>query len=298
MSAVHARLDDFEDVPVLDNFYQTSAFFPMPVVLVATRADDGAANLGPYSLCFPHVISGRHSMILIARGNSNTATNLRRDGLASLNFIPDDSRLLANCVLLGFPGESTTAKMKDSVFTLVPSHRGPGFPPLVGEAVQSFECTWDRSTPHEINGLEHHYVLTIDRILMHPPWRQALHDGSHFPHLPVAYGYRDGASFWFSKAKTPWAVGVPKGKGLNAEGVKFDGDRIDPAVAFSLEAAAQLIDVPRIFLHTVLQGCVAAAKAAHVAMITPEFLATVRAKRSHHPATLLEKIGRFFGPRS
>ena len=56
MSAVHARLDDFEDVPVLDNFYQTSAFFPMPVVLVATRADDGAANLGPYSLCFPHVI--------------------------------------------------------------------------------------------------------------------------------------------------------------------------------------------------------------------------------------------------
>lgn len=51
--------DDFTDVKILDNFYQTSCFYPMPVVLVSTLAESGQTNLGPYSLCFPHVISGR-----------------------------------------------------------------------------------------------------------------------------------------------------------------------------------------------------------------------------------------------
>ena len=40
--------DDFEDVRILDNFYQTSSFFPMPVVLVGTLAENGQTNLGPY----------------------------------------------------------------------------------------------------------------------------------------------------------------------------------------------------------------------------------------------------------
>ena len=87
--------NDFEDVKILDNFYQTSCFFPMPVVLVSTLAESGATNLGPYSLCFPHIISKRHAMMLIARGNSNTATNLRRTGVAVLNFIPDHEKALA-----------------------------------------------------------------------------------------------------------------------------------------------------------------------------------------------------------
>ncbi|MBK9452570.1 MAG: hypothetical protein IPN95_24710 [Bacteroidetes bacterium] len=96
-------VDTFEDVPLLDNFYQTSSFFPMPVVLVGTLAEDGQTNLGPYSLCFPHIISGKHSMMLIARGNSNTANNIRRTGLATLNFIPDDRDFMENC-LVGFSG--------------------------------------------------------------------------------------------------------------------------------------------------------------------------------------------------
>jgi hypothetical protein len=33
--------DDFEDVRILDNFYQTSSYFPMPVVLVGTLAESG-----------------------------------------------------------------------------------------------------------------------------------------------------------------------------------------------------------------------------------------------------------------
>lgn len=50
--------EEFTEVRVLDNFYQTSSFYPMPVVLVSTLAESGRTNLGPYSLCFPHIITG------------------------------------------------------------------------------------------------------------------------------------------------------------------------------------------------------------------------------------------------
>ena len=58
--------NEFVDVRILDNFYQTSSFFPMPVVLVSTVAETGQTNLGPYSLCFPYIIAGEHAMILIS----------------------------------------------------------------------------------------------------------------------------------------------------------------------------------------------------------------------------------------
>ena len=45
--------EEFTEVRILDNFYQTSSFFPMPVILVSTLAESGRTNLGPYSLCFP-----------------------------------------------------------------------------------------------------------------------------------------------------------------------------------------------------------------------------------------------------
>lgn len=294
---MHAPLDDFEDVKILDNFYQTSSFFPMPVVVVSTVCASGQTNLGPYSLCFPHVISGQHAMLLIARGNSNTAENLRRTGVAALNFIPDDAKLLENCVVLGFPGESTEQKMKDSLFTLVPSKRkGPEpFPRLVAEAVQVFECSCDRSAPYEVNGLEHHYLLRIENTLMHPKWHHALLQGGEFPRLPVDYGYRDAAHFWFSPGTKPYSVNIPEGRGSTADVVRFDGNRIDPAVTWSPEACEAMVNVPRIFLKAALTGCVEAAKAQHVTVITPEFLAKLRDKRGEErPPTLFQKLQRFF----
>ena len=77
--------NDFVDVRILDNFYQTSSFFPMPVVLVSTLNESGATNLGPYSLCFPYVVTGgqQHSMLLICRPDSNTALNIVRTGVCS-----------------------------------------------------------------------------------------------------------------------------------------------------------------------------------------------------------------------
>ena len=78
---------EFEEVRPLNNFYQTSSFYPMPVVLIITISESGQVNIGPYSLCFPFFIAERYSMVLIARGSSNTAQNIKRTGLCAINFI-------------------------------------------------------------------------------------------------------------------------------------------------------------------------------------------------------------------
>ena len=49
--------DGFVEVRVLDNFYQTSSYYPMPVILVTTISESGKTNIGPYSLCFPFGIA-------------------------------------------------------------------------------------------------------------------------------------------------------------------------------------------------------------------------------------------------
>jgi flavin reductase (DIM6/NTAB) family NADH-FMN oxidoreductase RutF len=296
-----APTDAFEEVKILDNFYQTSSYFPMPVVLVSTVSESGQTNLGPYSLCFPHIISGRHAMMLIARGSSNTATNIRRTGLAALSFIPDERAYLENCVVLGFPGETTEQKMKNSIFTLMPSLRQPDptrperFPELVAEAVQVFECRWDASHPHETQGLEHHYLLDIEKIVMKKHWQQALIAGGEFPQLPIDYGYRDSQHFWFARGRTPFAVDIPKGHGVSSDAVLFQANRIDPEVTWEPAACAELVDVPRIFLKTVLTSCVDGAKAKGVRVITPAFLHQLRDKRAaERPPSLLDKLRGYF----
>lgn len=42
----------FKDLRIVDNFYQTSAFFLMPTILISTVYDEGKRTLGAYSLCF------------------------------------------------------------------------------------------------------------------------------------------------------------------------------------------------------------------------------------------------------
>ena len=44
---------EFVNLRILDNFYQTSSYFPLPVVLVCTESESGEMNLGSYSLCSP-----------------------------------------------------------------------------------------------------------------------------------------------------------------------------------------------------------------------------------------------------
>lgn len=42
-------MSSFENLRVVDNFYQTSLFFPMPTVVISTLCEDGSTSLGPYS---------------------------------------------------------------------------------------------------------------------------------------------------------------------------------------------------------------------------------------------------------
>ncbi len=85
----------FEELRIVDNFYQTSGFFPMPTVLVGTvDMATGLTNMGAYSLCFPYYIAGKDSyaMLLECRNSSNTAINILKTGKCSLNFIPDNKK--------------------------------------------------------------------------------------------------------------------------------------------------------------------------------------------------------------
>lgn len=282
--------NDFVDVRILDNFYQTSSFYPMPVVLVSTSAETGQTNLGPYSLCFPHIIAGQHAMILISREDSNTSLNIQRTGVCALNFVPQKKKYMRNCVTLGFPGESTEEKMKNSIFSLAPSartaeerERGVQYPEIVQESIQVFECTWDQSYPlrYDPESPECHFVLRIDKIVMRKRWRERLFNGKGIPPLPVAYGFRDNAYFWFARRAWPYRETIPEEKKLEANAVKFAADRIDPDVKWQEDAYGKLVKVPRIFLTKVVKQCIEAAKAEDISEITPEFLDRVRDKRSN-----------------
>lgn len=280
---------EFTEVRIVDNFYQTSGFFPMPVMLVSTRSESGKTNLGPYSLCFPHIITGGHghAMMLISRGSSNTAQNIIRTKVCALNFIPDKKRYMKNCVMLGFPGETTEEKMKHSIFTLMPSTRSSSqghdsYPEIVQEAVQVFECTWDESYPlkHDEDLTESHFLLRIDKILLEEKWKRALLKGKGFPALPIDYGYRDNVRFWFTKHSRPYKVPIPKGKGNPVEVVKYACDRFDPDIQWEDAACAKIVKVPRIFLNKVIEGVVKTAKEEGITVITPEFMDKVQDKRS------------------
>ncbi|MGY5855988.1 MAG: hypothetical protein RTS72_05260, partial [Candidatus Thorarchaeota archaeon] len=188
--------NDFEDVRLLDNFYQSSAFYPMPVVLISTLSEEGQTNLGPYSLCFPHIIAERYAMMLITREDSNTAENIRRTGVCAINFIPDDKKFMENTVQLGWPGDTTEEKMKRSIFNLLPSMRsdngnGGNYPEIVKESIQIFECTWDQSAEViEAPGASN-FVLDVNHIFMKKKYKEAIvrgMDDKSFPNLPIDWG--------------------------------------------------------------------------------------------------------------
>ena len=111
-------MSSFKDLRIVDNFYQTSAFFPMPTVLISTLAETGETSIGSYSLCFPYYVAGKdyYAMLLECRNSSNTAQNLLRGGTCALSFIEDSHAAFKEAVRLGFPGETSTEKMKNCRF--------------------------------------------------------------------------------------------------------------------------------------------------------------------------------------
>ncbi len=300
-------MSSFKNLRIVDNFYQTSAFFPMPTLLVGTLSENGETNLGSYSLCFPYYIAGKdyYAMLLECRNSSNTAQNILRTGICSLNFIPDDKRYFAEAVRLGFPGEDSKDKMKDCIFTLEDGQCSDiNRPKVVAEAFQVFECSWDSSLDgagndisgqlegydppyHDFNGITSkfgaHFILKVEKILMKEKYYNAIINGvkpSTFPHVPVDYGYRDSTNFWYTRFRRPVAQKIPAGKEADINTVIFAANRMDPDIKFADEACATLTRVPRIFLKVVLQGCIDYAKENSITYITSAHMKEINDKRN------------------
>jgi flavin reductase (DIM6/NTAB) family NADH-FMN oxidoreductase RutF len=270
-------MEKFKDVRIVDNFYQTSSYFPMPTILISTVSENGQTNLGSYSLCFPYYIAGKdyYAMILEARNSSNTAQNILRTKKCTLNFITDEKKYFKEAVRLGFPGDTTEQKMKDCLFTLVDSELGADRPQMVAESYQVFECSWDDSLedayldqPGELEGYEPpyrnfngitskfgaHFILKIDKIWMKEKYHRGIIDESKprlFPPVPVDYGYRDSKNFWCSRHKAPYCVGIQAKEG-DVKSVMYAASRIDPEVTFTEKACGKLTKIPRVFLKAAL----------------------------------------------
>ena len=59
-------MSSFENLRIVDNFYQTSLFFPMPTVIISTLCEDGTTSLGPYSLVQPYYVAGKDYYAMLA----------------------------------------------------------------------------------------------------------------------------------------------------------------------------------------------------------------------------------------
>ena len=103
-------MSSFKDLRIVDNFYQTSSFFPMPTILVSTLSDDGQTSLGAYSLCFPYYIAGKsyYAMVLECRNNSNTAQHILKRGKVALNFYLAIKNTLKKQFVQAIPGRNTS----------------------------------------------------------------------------------------------------------------------------------------------------------------------------------------------
>lgn len=297
-------MEDFENLRIVDNFYQTSSFFPMPTILVGTVSESGLTNLGSYSLCFPYYIAGKdyYAMLLECRNSSNTCQNLLRTKKCSLNFIPDSKKFFKEAVRLGFPGETTEEKMKDCIFSLNESTLGADRPKIVSEAFQVFECSWDDSLEdayldkagnlegyeppyRNFNGITSkfgaHFILKIDRILMKKKYSDFIINGvkaGGFPSVPVDYGYRDSTNFWMSRFRRPYPEKIQAKEG-DVSSVIYAAKRIDPEVTFTDGACARLTKIPRIFLKAALTQMVEIAKSEGISVIDEAALNIINDKR-------------------
>ena len=303
------ELEGFKNLRIVDNFYQTSSFFPMPTIEVSTIDENGNTNIGSYSLCFPYYIAGKsyYAMVLECRNSSNTCKNLLANGKCALNFITHNKKYFKEAVRLGFPGETTEEKMKDCLFTLVDGKKAREntkeiYPKIVKEAYQVFECSWVKDLDnaqddkyqeeykepyHDFNGITSefgaHFILKIDNILIKNKYYDSIINGvnsNSFPQIPVDYGYRDSKNFWYTKFKKPISMPIPKNKGVSLDSVKYAASRIDPDVKFTDDACQMLVKVPRVFLNLVLKGCVSWAKENNVSLITPKEMQIINDKRN------------------
>lgn len=303
-------MTSFENLRIVDNFYQTSLFFPMPTVIISTLCEDGSTSLGPYSLIQPYYVAGRdyYAMLLCCRNSSNTAQNLLGNGKCALSFIKDDAKSFRQAVKLSWPGEKPEDKMAQCKFRLEKSmieEENPADkrPQILTDAVQVMECTWmseldgaDKDLPGQLEGYPGpyrdfngitsqygaHFILRVDRILMKKRYKDAIINGvraKDFPRLPIDYGYRDSKNFWYHRRARMRAEPLQIRK-TSLDSVRYAAQRADDKVKFTDEALMSLVGVPRVFLSLVLKGCVEWAKANKVELITAEDMKIINDKRA------------------
>lgn len=304
---------EFKNLRIMDNFYQSSSFFPMPLCLVGTLDEKGEeTSFGAYSLCFPYYVAGKdfYAMILETRNTSNTAKGLLRHGKCTLNFLPFSKKNFEQHVLMGFPGDMPEEKIKTLNFTPTeglraendPSNR---YPKILDEALQVFECTWVRELDnaqddevkeeyeepyHNFNGITSkfgaHFILKIENILLKEKYYDAIVNGvnrKNFCPLPTNWGYRDSKYFWCSDYEKPISVGIPN-REIDLSSVKYALNRIDTDVEFTDDALKMIVKVPRPFLKTVLLSCIHWAEENNCKLITPTEMKIINNKRSKEKA--------------
>ena len=303
-------MSSFEDLRVVDNFYQTSLFFPMPTVVISTLCEDGSTSLGPYSLVQPYYIAGKdyYAMLLECRNSSNTAQNILRTKKCAINFVNDDRKSFKECVKLSWPGDKPEEKMPKCNFKLETSmieEKDPSDkrPKVVSDCFQVIECTWmdnldnaQNDKPgqlsgyegpyHDFNGITSkfgaHFILRVDKILMKKKYSDAIINGvkwNDFPHVPIDFGYRDSKNFWYCKRShmIPELLAI---RPQTLDSVRYAADRADDQVKFTDEALKTILNVPRVFLPVVLKGCVAWAKENNVDLIDEKEMKIINDKRS------------------
>ncbi len=181
--------------------------------------------------------------------------------------------------------------MKDSCFTLVDSptperESNNIFPKIIKEAFQVYECTWEEEREFEerflINSTSAHFVLRIEKILLKKSWKENLENGGkHMPRMPLTYGFRGGAKFWFAQPKRAFWLPIPTDKGPKSEAVHYEANRIDEEVKFTLEASEKLTGIPKPFLRSALKGIVKQAKERGVSKIDADFIDLLNEERDN-----------------
>ena len=302
-------MSSFENLRVVDNFYQTSLFFPMPTVVISTLCEDGSTTLGPYSLVQPYYVAGKdfYAMLLSCRNSSNTAQNILRNGKCAISFVDDKPKTFKECVKLSWPGDKPEDKMPNCRFKLetsqIEEETGEKRPMVLSDAIQVIECTWVRELDgaendapgctagyeppyHDFNGITSkfgaHFILKVDRILMKKKYADAIINGvraQDFPNLPVDYGYRDSKNFWFHRKTRMRAELLPIRK-QSLDSVRYAADRADDKVKFTDDALETILNVPRVFLPLVLKGCVEWARENNVELVTAEHMKIINDKRA------------------
>ncbi len=160
------------------------------------------------------------------------------------------------------------------------------------EAFQVFECTWDDSFPlTDTDGaIECHFLLRIDRILLNPKWKACLEKGRGFPKMPVDYGFRDNNQFWFASHSRPYRVPIPASKGTTLLAVQYACTHYDPDIVWQDEACMKIVQVPKIFLKTVIAGIVKEARSQGITEITSGFMRRSQGQAPLSQAAILSNI--------